>query len=148
MKTRKEVASTPPGRRCLGMSALSMFLTVCVLVGVIAIIAQRIRKARALEAENALMLEENYRVCISYPPPETVSHATQFIEMLTLFLDPKYHHVFISDQLTRRLEATRGLAVSNLVAGLETYSGKSYGTNIQAWQDWLDAQVPGGNGQR
>lgn len=126
------------------MSALSMFLTVCVLVVVIAMIAQRIRKVRAFETEMALMLEENYRAYISNRPPETVSHATRFVEGLTLFLNPKYHHVFTSDQLTRRVEATRSLAVSNLVAGLETYSGKSYGTNIQAWREWLETQPPGG----
>ena len=145
MKTRQEVASFRAGRRCLGMSSLTMFLTVCVLVVVTAMIAQRVRKARAFETEMALMLEENYRVCISYRPPETVSHATRFVEGLTLFLNPKYHHVFTSDQLTRRVEATRSLPVSNLVAGLESYSGKNYGTNMHAWQEWLEAQRPGGN---
>jgi hypothetical protein len=130
------------------MSALSMFLTVCVLVGVIAIIAQRIRKARSIETEMALMLEEDYRGWVSFGPPETVSHATRFVEGLTDLLNPKHYFVFKNPELTYRVEAARILAVSNMVAGLETYSGKSYGTNIQAWQDWLDAQVPGGNGQR
>lgn len=88
----------------------------------------------------ALMLEENYRTFISNRPPETVSHAARFIEMLPDFLDPKYQYVFTSPQVTERVEAARILAVSNMVAGLEAYSGMSYGTNIQAWQDWLKAQ--------
>ena len=128
---------------------LGATLIVCVLVVAIAIIGQRIRKARSLEAEIALSLEEEYRTLTSFRLPESMSLATQtgLIDVLATCLDPKYRHVFKSPQLTYRVEAARILAVSNIVARLEAYSGMSYGTNIQAWQDWLKAQPPEGNRQ-
>jgi hypothetical protein len=40
----------------------------------------------------------------------------------------------------RRLSQTRSGAVSNLVVGLEGYTGLRYGTNLEAWRHWLALQ--------
>ena len=37
----------------------------------------------------------------------------------------------------RRLSQTRAVAVSNVVVGLEGYSGLRYGTNLEAWRHWF-----------
>jgi hypothetical protein len=41
----------------------------------------------------------------------------------------------------RRLSETRETAISNVVVGLEDYSGERYGTNLDAWRRWSLAQA-------
>lgn len=40
---------------------------------------------------------------------------------------------------SRRLARERSAAISNVVAGLESYSGLRFGTNLYQWQSWVAA---------
>ena len=117
-------------------------LIVCVLIVLLMTVGVRVRKVRSMETKVAVGVEATYRDLSSMQPNRTLYQATQVVEFLTDCLDPNSQIVFRSSALNSRVEAARCLAVSNLVAWLEGYSGMTYGTNIQQWQDWLQARPP------
>ena len=117
-------------------------LVACAIIVVTVKSVAWFRKARSVETEVALAEEANYRNLNPVQWPGTVNNTTQVVELLTKCLDPRSHMVFSSPGLNSKVEAARGLAVSNLVKWLETNSGKTYGTNVKAWEDWLKAQPP------
>jgi hypothetical protein len=116
-------------------------LVVCAITVVTVKSVAWFRKARAVETEVALAEEANYRNLNPVQWPGTPNNTTQVVELLTKCLDPKSHMAFSSPGLNSKVEAARGLAVSNLVKWLETNSRRTYGTNVKAWEDWLREEV-------
>jgi hypothetical protein len=130
------------------MKALPGTVIVCVLLVVIAVVGTWIRQARFVETELALTIEADFSRFGSFRPDGTVQRATRLLESLTICLDQNLQTDFSSPKLNTRVEVARSMAISNLVASLETYSGMHYGTNVQAWQDWLTAQSADGTRSR
>jgi len=121
-------------------------LIVCILVVAVVMFEDWLHKTRskvrALETEVALNTVATYRELSSFQRDWTLYYAPQAFKFLTNCLDPNSHMVFSSSELNSKVEAARCLAVTNLVAWLETNSGMSYGTNAQTWEDWLKAHPP------
>jgi RHS repeat-associated protein len=119
----------------------------CIILIVIAMVAARHRRAQSLEAEVALGLEETYHDISSMVTSGAVFRVERAFHQLTNCLDSPSQYASSREDLNRRVEAARCRAISNLVACLEAKSGMHYGTNAQAWADWLKAQSPdGGSG--
>ena len=126
------------------MKVLFGTLIVCVVLFSVAMIGMRLRKARSIETEVALTIEADYRAFSSTQPPETLSSASRIVDILSMCLGPNSQTIYSSPELNKKVAVARGLAISNLVTGLETFSGMNYGTNIQAWENWLKTKSTDG----
>ena len=125
------------------MNAFLRLLIVTVVMIVIAAGAVWLHRARTFETEFATELEQNFRDLSAVRPDGTPHRTQRLIDALDVCIAHPPQAVFSRRELDARVEAARGLAISNLVASLEGYSGMHYGTNVGAWQDWLRIQLSG-----
>jgi len=122
-------------------------LAACATLVLIAMIGAWLHRARSIETELAIELEVDLRSLGALRPDGTLHRAARLYDALCICIATSQDD-FSSRDLNARVTAARSRAISNLVASLETYSGKQYGTNLQAWQDWLSGQSPQGSSEK
>ncbi len=92
------------------------------------------------ETRRSAVLSAVYEHAAMVGVPKSARDAEQSVVMLRTCLGSGVASATGKSRRSGELRRLRGLAVSNLVAGLEEYSGCRHGTNVQAWLDWLAAR--------
>ncbi len=124
-------------KKALHVSLVSLGILLTAVAAIVTVLAYRVAK---LEAALALSDEEMYLDFSRLRPPHRDASSTvQMVKLLSECSDPSAHIHYDSPVLAEKVGNARVLAISNLVQWLEESSGKQYGTNVRAWQQWLEA---------
>jgi hypothetical protein len=88
-----------------------------------------------------------YTVLATNAPPKTLQSARTGVRMLKMCLDTNNTSGITRPDLMRELAMRRDRAVSNVVAGLQQFSGERFGPDVEAWREWLKTQGADGGGE-
>lgn len=85
-------------------------------------------------------IETAFDYLSTWREPRTLGEAAQTVGLLRFTLDTNKFRYLNRAAAARNLEPQRLQAISNMVAGLESFSSRRFGTNLQAWDRWLKEQ--------
>lgn len=133
-------------KRCRASVIIGSLVAILILCAAV-IVAVYLFRARNAERHIAEQLVEEFQGLGAFQTDGTLQRASRLCESLRLCV-ASGQPSFSSQDLNEKVMVARCSAISNLVASLESYSGMQYGTNVQAWEDWLETQRAGSRAGR